>query len=103
MNIEDLRILCTDDNILMTQHVHKRCRERGIKIDDIICCIMNGEIIENYPDDYPYPSALVMECKVGKPLHIVVGIGNDKLWIITAYYPDMKRWHKDYKTRKENE
>lgn len=63
---------------------------------------MNGEIIENYPEDYPFPSALVLECKNGKPMHIVAGIGKNKLWIITAYYPDEKHWSSDYKTRKEH-
>ena len=46
MNIEDLRKLCNDENIQMTAHVLKRCRERKITLDKIISCIMNREIIE---------------------------------------------------------
>ncbi len=101
MNIKDLRSLCTDENIQMTAHVLKRCRERNITLNEIIRCIMNGEIIENYPEDYPFPSSLILECKIGNPIHVVAGIGNNKLWIITAYYPDLKHWDNDYKTRKE--
>lgn len=102
MNIEDLRKLCNDNTIQITTHVLKRCRERNITLDDIIRCIMNGEIIENYPNDYPYPSALVLEYKVGNPIHVVAGIGNNKLWIITAYFPDSNYWDNNFKTRKEH-
>lgn len=80
MNIEDLRILCKDDTIQVTLHVLQRFRERNIKLNDIKNCIMYGEIIENYPNDYPYPSALVFEHKVNsKPLHVVAGIGDGNL------------------------
>lgn len=101
MNIEEMRILCTDETIQMTEHVHKRCRERNITLDIIKNCIMFGNIIEDYPDDYPFPSALVLECKIGKPIHVVAGIGENYLWIITAYYPSLDKWENDFKTRKE--
>jgi len=101
LNIEQMRLLCRDENIQMTDHVFKRCRERKIKLDDIKRCIMYGDIIEDYPNDFPYPSALVLECKVGKPLHVVAGVGNNLLWIITAYEPSPDKWESDFKTRKE--
>ena len=72
-------------------------------IDDIERCIIFGEIIEEYPDDYPYPSALICETKYGKPMHVVAGLGDDALWIITAYYPDTQKWTDDYLTRRESE
>lgn len=60
-----------------------------------------GEIIERYPNDYPYPSCLLLGSAVNKrKIHIVCGIGNGKLYIITAYYPDTDKWENDYKTRK---
>lgn len=102
MKIEDLRTLCKDETIQMTSHALKRCRERNIKLIDIKQCIMYGEIIEEYPNDYPFPSALVMECNIGTPLHVVAGIGDGYLWIITAYVPSLSNWKSDYKTRKEN-
>ena len=102
LKIEELRKLCNDETIQMTSHVIQRCRERRIKYEDIKYCIMNGEIIENYPNDYPFPSALVLGFLVNsKHLHIVVGLTDDSIWIITAYYPDLSKWKKDFKTRKE--
>ena len=101
--IEDLRRLCTDETIIITNHTLNRCRERGIKYDDIKDAILNGEIIEQYPDDYPYPSCLVLGLDSKNiNLHLVTGIGDNKLWIITAYIPALDKWESDYKTRKGN-
>ena len=77
-----------------------KIEKRDIKLSDIKQCIKNGEVIEDYPDDYPYPSSLLLGYTDNKPLHIVVGIGNELLWLITAYYPDNEKWEDDNKTRK---
>lgn len=102
MNIEDLRKLCTDETIQISDHYYKRCVERKITYNDIKNCILHGEIIEDYPNDYPFPSALVLECDFGNPLHVVAGLSVEYLWIITAYRPDAESWESDYKTRKEH-
>ena len=34
-------------------------------------------------------------------LHIVCGISEDTVYIITAYYPDTDEWEKDMKTRRK--
>lgn len=102
MNIEDFKKLCQNETIQMTQHVINRCRERNIKLCDIKNCIMNGEIIEEYPSDYPFPSALILGITINsKYLHVVSGISDDAIWIITAYYPSNDKWYSDYKIRKE--
>ena len=102
ITIESLISLCCDlDNISITQHAFKRLRERKITIDDIINGIKNGEIIEDYPDDYPYPSCLVLGFSLNDThIHIVCGVGDNKLWLISAYYPTLDLWEDDYKTRK---
>jgi hypothetical protein len=80
-----------------------RLQQRGINPSDIKNCIMKGEIIENYPEDYPYPSCLILGTSIErKIIHIVAGIGNECLWIITAYFPATDKWNKDFKTRKES-
>jgi len=102
MKIEDLRKLCNDDNIQITDHAFRRCRERNISLDEITDCINQGEIIESYPDDYPFPSALIFGIVLKKPLHIVAGLSETDIWIISAYHPDPEKWNDDFKTRKEN-
>ena len=101
LNIEILRNICTLENIEITMHAARRLEQRNISIKDILACIMNGEIIEQYPTDYPYPSCLILGFTIKKKyLHTVIGSDLKKLWIITAYYPDSNKWESDYKTRK---
>ena len=103
LNIEELRRICSPENIEITLHAAKRLGQRGIFIKDIIFCIQNGEIIEQYPDDYPYPSCLILGVSIGKQyLHVVVGSNLETLWIVTAYFPSLQKWESDFKTRKEN-
>ncbi|SCG97269.1 Uncharacterised protein [uncultured Ruminococcus sp.] len=98
---EELRKLCTDDTIYLTQHYLLRMRERGIKYQDIKTVLLNGDIIEQYEDDTPFPSCLVMGLTIsGKFLHVVCGIGNGLIHVITAYYPSLDKFEDDYKTRK---
>lgn len=102
IEIKTLQSYYTEDKVLMTQHSSERCRQRGIKIKDIRHAIMDGEIIEQYPDDYPFPSCLIFGYSVdNKIIHVVMsdeGIGSR---IITAYFPDPEKWESDYRTRKE--
>lgn len=102
LNIDDLRKLCILENFEITLHAAKRLEQRGISIMDIMACIHNGEIIEQYPNDYPYPSCLILGIStIKKYLHVVVGTNGETLWIITAYYPDKNKWEEDLKTRRE--
>ena len=102
INIDILHKLCENRYIKWTTHVLMKLQERDIHPSDIKNCIMTGEIIEYYPNDYPYPSCLTLGLSMaGKPLHVVIGIGNNYLWIITAYYPAIEKWNFDFKTRKE--
>lgn len=76
--------------------------QRDITQEDIESALLNGEIIEEYENDYPYPSCLIYGINLNdKVLHVVCGVNEVELWIITAYYPDNKKWEKDLKTRKE--
>ena len=71
-------------------------------MSDVEKAILNGEIIESYPGDYPSPSCLILGFANDKsPLHVVCGIHEDELWLITAYRPNLEEWSKDYRIRKE--
>ena len=97
------RKLCIPKNIRITLHAAKRLEQRRIFLKDVIACIMNGEIIEQYPDDYPYPSCLILGMSIeDKYLHVVIGNHESDLFLITAYFPSFDKWESDFKTRKEN-
>ena len=56
MNIDEIRCKCKDNLIEVTAHILLRFQQRNITYEEIKQVILNGEIIEDYPDDYPYPS-----------------------------------------------
>ena len=102
INIDNLKQKVKTGQIRWTNHVMIRLLQRNISQNDIENAILNGEIIEEYENDYPYPSCLVYGVNVkNEILHIVCGINDIELWIITAYYPDNIQWEENLKKRKE--
>ncbi len=103
MDINIIKEMVKNKKIRWTNHVIIRILQRNITQLDIETALLNGEIIEEYENDYPYPSCLVYGINVNnKIMHVVCGVNDYELWIITAYYPDNENWEKDMKTRKEN-
>ena len=101
ITISELRCVCTNETIAVTQHANKRFQERGINIDDIKHAISTGEVIRQYEDDKPFPSCLLLGKGLnGVYIHLVASIDSGFLYIITAYYPDETEWESDFKTRK---
>ena len=84
------------------RHALERMMERGISRDDVKEVLKNGEIIEDYPNDKPYMSALYLGWVKGKPLHVVAALDflTGRCFIITAYEPDLEHFEIDYKARR---
>lgn len=102
LNIEVIKQFVNSRKIRWTNHILIRLLQRNINQVDVEQALLNGEIIEEYEDDYPYPSCLVYGISLkNKILHIVCAPSETELWIITAYYPDNVEWENDMKTRKE--
>lgn len=61
----------------LTKHATIVRLERGISIIEMEQVLLNGEIIERYPDAQPYPSCLVLGWLAsGDPPHVVCSRGN---------------------------
>jgi hypothetical protein len=54
--IGDVRKLVLLGQFEITVHARERMAEREVSTDDLISLIIIGETIEDYPDDFPYPS-----------------------------------------------
>ena len=99
--IETLRRYCQNDAVFITNHAMERCRERGILVKDILNAIMVGEIIEDYPDDFPFPSCLICgKSTNGEIIHICLSDEGASSKVITAYKPNIDKWEDDFRTRK---
>ena len=102
MDIRELQGFCHDECVAITKHARIRLAERDISIADVQKAIKTGEIIEQYEDDKPYPSCLLLGLtNQSTYIHVVASLGSGYLYIITAYYPDENEWKSDLKTRKE--
>jgi len=101
IDIEDIRALCNNETITVTKHAGEQFTKRKIKLRDIKASIMNGTIIEEYLDKSPNPRVLILGyINETHPIHVVVGIGDWNIQIITAYTPTVDKWENDHKTRR---
>ena len=83
-------------------HALRRMFERSISVADIRHVLGTGETIEDYPEDTPYPSRLVLGWCRRRPLHVVVADnakGGETI-VVTAYEPDPAQWQPDFKRRR---
>ena len=88
--------------IILRTHALSRMAQRSISEDDVRRIIESGRTIEEYPNDKPYPSRLVMGWVGSRPLHIVVADNPEQQQaiVITVYEPDAGRWTASF-TRRE--
>jgi hypothetical protein len=66
-----------------------------LKEDDVHEAVINGEIIEHYPSDKPYPSLLILgRTGNGRNVHVVCAYAEDENLsiVITVYQPDPELW-----------
>lgn len=102
LNIETIRTCIGKRKINWTKHCLNRMSQRDILILDLKTAINNGRIIEYYYNDYPYPSCLILGKDLNKrDIHIVCGMNEDEVYMITAYYPDIDKWENSMKDRRE--
>lgn len=103
IEIERIREYYEQDLVFVTEHASERYRQRGINARDVRSAVKTGEIIEQYPDDFPFPSCLILgHDEKGNNLHVCMSDEGGASRIITAYYPDKDKWSKDFKIRKES-
>jgi hypothetical protein len=76
--------------------------ERRVSRDDVWHVLVTGKVIEQYADDAPYPSRLVLGWVGGRVLHVVAADipETDEVVIITVYEPDPRQWGNDFCRRR---
>lgn len=93
-------------NCRFTDHARREMETEplgSIHTKEILQALDSSEIIEEYPEDKPYPSFLILGRTVaGRPIHIVCApvLFEERLIIITTYQPDPNRWEPDFRGRK---
>ncbi len=76
--------------------------QRGIGEQDVRSALEKGETIEEYTEDFPYPSRLILGWIGSQPIHLVVADNEEEgeAIVITVYNPNPAQWESDFKRRK---
>jgi len=90
--------------LVFRQHAIRRMFERRISVDDVNTALTDAKIVEDYPDDTPYPSRLLLGYAGARPLHMVAADNatDGERIIITVYEPDPAQWEPTFTLRKKS-
>ena len=92
MNIQDIIEAIETKQVRILDHARDEAKEDSLMLNDIFHSVRNGEIIEDYSNDKPYPSCLIYgKIDRKEPLHSV-GIQWEKEES-SAYYGLSPRSH----------
>ena len=95
MEIENLIQAIRAGRVRVTDHADEEAQADRLVLDEIYFSVFNGEIIEDYPSDKPFPSCLVCGRTFhDDPVHSVWAYNYQNRWavLITVYRPDPARW-----------
>ncbi|MBM3811693.1 MAG: DUF4258 domain-containing protein [Acidimicrobiia bacterium] len=93
----------TYSEISFSGHAVRRMFQQRIAVGEVVEVIQQGEVIQEYPEDRPFPSQLMLRFVKGRPLHVVSALDPSSriCYVITAYWPDQDLWNDDYRNRKK--
>jgi len=87
MKIQNIVTAIRQKRIKITDHADDQSQTDHLTFDEIFFSVLQGEIIEDYLDDQPYPSCLIYgESFRGEPIHSVWAYNPETHWAV--------RWHK---------
>ena len=92
MIIKPIQDKIIESEYRISDHAVKQMIKRSITRLEIEEAVINGEIIEEYPDDKYSPSCLIYgRTKTERDLHVQLSFP-PSIIIITAYDPDSETW-----------
>lgn len=104
INIDDIIESIKANRLRITDHADEEAQDDELSFEEIFTSVLRGEIIEQYPNDKPYPSCLVLGRNLkNEPIHSVWAYNKETKAsvLITVYRPDPKKWMEDWKTRRK--
>ncbi|MHB1669646.1 DUF4258 domain-containing protein [Thiomonas sp.] len=93
-------MICRD--VRFSRHAPQRMFERAISENDVLDVLKKGETIEEYANDIPYPSRLLLSRNAGRPLRVVAAHDPDSGFciVIMVYIPDPAQWDEAFTRRR---
>lgn len=93
--IDEIIAAIRRDRVRITDHADEEAQADDLSLDEVFDSVFRGEVIEEYPDDRPFPSCLIYgNTTGGEPVHSVWAYNSQTGWaaLITVYRPDPGRW-----------
>ena len=93
--IKELIRVLRSGRVWVTDHADEEAYNDRLTYEDIFGSVVAGEIIEEYPEDRPYPSCLICgNSPKGEPVHSVWAYNGDtqSAVLVTVYRPDPAKW-----------
>jgi len=73
--LEGIKEATTRNLINMTDYADEEVQKDGLRLNDIFEAVASGKIIQDYPDDFPFPSCPIYGRNLrGQPIHCCLGI-----------------------------
>ncbi len=85
-------------------HARQSMFTRSISDECVEHIVHHGEVIEDYPQAFPFPAKLLLGGCNGRSIHVVAAedSGKQLVIVITAYEPNLNKWEPDRKTRRKH-
>ena len=89
--------------LVFRAHAIRRMFQRRIGVAEVRAIVEQGEVIEDRPDDVPYPSRLLLGVLHGRALHVVAAedAAAATTIVVTVYEPDPLLWRPGFKRRRK--
>jgi hypothetical protein len=91
--------------VIISNHGYDELAEEGLMVKEIMASVMDGKVVEDYPNYLKGPCVLVLQKdREGNPIHVVWGIpknASSPAILVTAYKPDPSIWMDDFMERRK--
>jgi len=102
MILDEIQAALRRDAYQLSQHGIQEMLADDLERPDIVDATLGGELIEDYPNAYPFPACLLLGPLAGdSPLHLVWAIDRSRGYavLVTTYRPDPAKWSADFRRR----
>lgn len=87
MEIDEIRRLVRANEYSYSQHADFERRADGLTFAQVEVALLNGAILDHYPDTGRGESCLIVGFAGEVPVHIVCGWRGERIVLITVYIP----------------
>jgi hypothetical protein len=100
--LDDVREAAQKKFLFLPHAIRQMSRPaRMITPSEVEVVVLQGELLEDYPQDPRGHSCLLLGFGDGnRPVHVVCSPKDEYLAIITAYLPDPVQWSDDFRRRR---